>query len=61
MAAVRSLARAQRRSMGTVLSDLARRGLASDRRLTDGPGGFPAFDLPSDPGVLTVETVRAAS
>ncbi len=60
MDAVRSLARAQHRSMGTVLSDLARRGLNAERRLADGAGGFPTFDHPPDVGTLTLETVRDA-
>ena len=58
--AVRSLARAQGRSMGTVLSELVRRALSPDRRLIDGPGGFPTFEVPTGAPPLTVETVRVA-
>ncbi|MBW3606420.1 MAG: ribbon-helix-helix protein, CopG family [Actinobacteria bacterium] len=58
--AVRSLARSQGRSMGVVLSELARRGLAPDHELIEGPGGFPAFESPRDARPLTVEGVHAA-
>lgn len=58
--AVRSLARSQRRSMGVVLSELARRGLTPDQHLVEGPGGFPAFERPPDARPLTVETVHTA-
>lgn len=58
--AVRSLARAQGRSLGSVLSDLVRRALVPDTRLAQGPGGFPTFTPPNGTPPLTVEAVRAA-
>jgi hypothetical protein len=60
LAAARSLARAQGRSVGVVLSELARRGLAPIPRLGTGSGGFPTFEPPPDAPPLTVEAVRAA-
>lgn len=59
LAAVRSLARAQGRSLGSVLSELVRRGLAPARQLQHGPGGFPTFEAPSGAAPLTIEAVRA--
>lgn len=58
--AVRSLARMQRRSMGTVLSELARRALTPEQHGGVGPGGFPSFELPADAPPLTLDAVRAA-
>ena len=61
LAAVRSLARAQGRSMGAVLSALARRGLADRTKIaedTSGSGGFPVFDVPSGGRPITSEMVR---
>ena len=64
LAAVRSLARAQGRSLGIVISDLVRRGLApavrAEQGLEQGPGGFPTFVPPLGARPLTAETVRAA-
>ena len=60
LAAVRSLARAQGRSLGLVLSDLVRRALAPGSRIEEGPGGFPTFEPAVGTAPLTVETVQAA-
>jgi hypothetical protein len=60
LAAARSLARAQGRSMGAVLSALARRGLADDTQITAPTGGFPVFDVPAGGRPITSEMVRAA-
>ena len=60
LAAVRSLARAQGRTFGVVLSDLARRALAPESRIRQGPGGFPTFAPPAGAAPLTVETVHDA-
>lgn len=59
LTAARSLARSQRRSIGTVLSELARRGLNPSSPTTAGPGGFPAFATADGPPI-TSESVRAA-
>ncbi|HYU42030.1 MAG TPA: antitoxin [Vicinamibacteria bacterium] len=56
--AARSLARSQRRSLGRVLSDLARRGLAPRRE--DSRRGFPVFQVSPDAPPLTSETVARA-
>jgi len=58
--AARSLARARGLSLGAVLSQLARRGLAPEQRLGSSPSGFPTFTPGPDAPVLTVESVRAA-
>jgi hypothetical protein len=60
LAAVRSLARVQGRSLGVVISDLVRRGLSPVTTIDQGPRGFPSFEAPPGAPPLTVETVRAA-
>jgi hypothetical protein len=60
LAAVRSLARVQGRSLGMVISDLVRRGLSPVSRIDQGPGSFPIFEPPPGAPPLTIETVRAA-
>lgn len=57
--AARSLAKQQNRTLGTVVSELARRGLrprigAAER------GGFPIVELPKDAKPVTPEMVAAA-
>jgi hypothetical protein len=59
LTAARSLARAQGRSIGAVLSDLARRGL-SDSLEVRGDDDFPVFAVPADGRPITSEMVRAA-
>jgi hypothetical protein len=56
--AARSLAEAENRSVGKVLSDLARKGLAPARPAKR--GGFPVFSVPEGAPPLTLEMVRAA-
>jgi len=56
--AARSLAEAEHRSVGKVLSELARKGLAPVRPAKR--GGFPVFSVPEDAPPLTLEMVRAA-
>lgn len=60
LAAARSLARAERRSLGAVLSRLARRGLHATVDTAAGSGGFPVFDVAPGGRPITSETVRAA-
>ncbi|MDQ3973624.1 MAG: antitoxin [Actinomycetota bacterium] len=57
--AARALARAEGRSVGEVLSELARRGLrpASRRRPR---GGFPTFSVPADAAPITPDDVARA-
>lgn len=60
LAAARSLATAEGRSVGAVLSSLARRGLHRDVARGTGAGGFPVFDVPAAGTPITSEAVRAA-
>jgi hypothetical protein len=59
MEAARSLARLERHSLGRVVSELARRGLAPRPARLSEEGGFPVFRV--DPGapVITGDMVRA--
>jgi predicted CopG family antitoxin len=57
--AARSLARAENKALGHVLSRLARRGLApraSQRRKR----GFPVFEVTPEASPITLEAVRRA-
>jgi hypothetical protein len=58
--AARSLARAEGRTVGEVLSALARKGLkpSAPRRRTR--SGLPTFDVPEGTAPLTPEMVREA-
>jgi hypothetical protein len=59
LAAARSVARAEGKSIGKVISDLARRGLAP-RRARRSRDGFPVFDVSDDAAPLTLEMVKRA-
>ncbi len=54
--AARALAASEGRSLGQVLSRLARRGLTHNLRVDD--ASFPTFMVPENAPVLTEETVR---
>ena len=54
-----SLAAERKSTIGRVLSDLARRGLAPTSRIGN-RGGFPVFDVPADAPPITSEMVRDA-
>ncbi len=56
--AARAQARAQRRSLGSVLSELARRGLLPRRE--GSRRGFPTFRVSAEAPVLTPQAVRRA-
>jgi hypothetical protein len=58
MTAARELAVAERRSLGAVISDLARRGLTPARVETDGP--LPVIRVPAGTPPITPEMVRRA-
>jgi hypothetical protein len=58
--AARALATAQRRSLGRVISDLARRGLAPRPERIGSEGGFPVFEVDADAPLITPEMVGAA-
>jgi len=58
MAAVRSLARQRRQTMGEVLSSLARRALAPQRRASV-RNGVPLFESSPGRSPVTMELVNA--
>lgn len=60
MAAVRSLAAAENRSFGAVLSDLARRALAPRENILVPDELFPSFRTRKGAAPVTPEMVRAA-
>ncbi len=59
MRAARHLAREQGRSLGEVVSELARRGLEPPREVRY-RGDFPVFEVREDAPPLTPEMVREA-
>lgn len=58
LAEARQMALAQGRSVGAVISDLARHGLRPIEIRFD--GRFPVFDVPHDAPTITSEHVAAA-
>lgn len=56
--AARALAEAERRSLGEVVSRLARRGLAPARTVARRRHGFPVVSLPKGSRPVTSEAVR---
>jgi hypothetical protein len=58
VAAARELAAANRRSLGAVVSDLARRGLTPAR--VDADGDLPVIRVPAGTPPITPEMVRRA-
>jgi hypothetical protein len=58
VAAARELAAGERRSLGSVISELARRGLTPARVVTD--GGLPVIRVPAGTPAITPEMVRRA-
>lgn len=58
----RILAREEGRSIGSVVSRLARSGLRGSGRVMTGSGAdaLPAFEVPENAEVITAETVRRA-
>lgn len=56
LAAARALAAAEGRSLGQVVSRLARRGMTSTSRVSD--IGLPIFTVPEDSPPLTLDAVR---
>lgn len=57
--AAASLAAERKSTVGKVLSELARRGLAPPAKVRE-RGGFPVFDVPEDAPPITPEMVREA-
>lgn len=56
----RSLATAERRSLGQVISDLARRGAQPRSDRIGEEDGFPVFRVPEDAPMITDEMVLTA-
>lgn len=56
----RSLARSEGKTIGEVVSELARKGLRPARVRRTGQVGIPTFDVPEDALPLTPEMVRQA-
>ena len=59
--AARALADAEGRSLGGVVSDLARRGLLPQESSLDDEDGFPVFQVGARAPVITGQMVQAAS
>lgn len=57
--AAKALARDERVSVGSVISRLARRGLAPAPVSTSGSKGFPVFEAPPDAAPITLDVVNA--
>ena len=55
----RASSRAQGRSLGSIVSELARRGLA-ERHWTSAQMGLPTFDVRPDSRPITLEMIREA-
>lgn len=58
VAAARELADAQKRSLGSVISELARRGLTPSK--IDASGTLPVIRVPAGTAPITAEMVRRA-
>ncbi|HTW97381.1 MAG TPA: hypothetical protein VMD59_01315, partial [Acidimicrobiales bacterium] len=58
--AARALARGEQRSLGEVVSDLARRGLAPRMVVIDDEDGFPVFHVGPDAPPITPDMVQGA-
>lgn len=60
LAAAKEIAHARGETTGTVISDLARKGLQNDRQSRRRPAAtFPVFDVPADAEALTFQGVEA--
>jgi len=59
LTAAKGVARARAVPVGKVLSDWARRGLQSARRIDEnGPAGLPVFRVSRDSRMITIDDVR---
>lgn len=59
-AAAKALAAHEGRSLGAVISELARKGLQPQRIASSSTSGFPVFDVAPDTPVITDEMVAKA-
>ena len=57
LAAARRIAQARSKSIGEVISELARRGLAG-RAKVSAHKGFPVFQVPRDASPITLDDVK---
>lgn len=57
--AARSLAQAEHKTVGKVLSELAKKGLRPQLRAAVS-SGFPVFEVPADTPPITLEMVKQA-
>jgi hypothetical protein len=57
LSAARAIAESEKRSVGSVISELARRGLVPHQGARS---GFPTFDVPADAPPITPEMVQRA-
>jgi hypothetical protein len=57
LAAARAIAAAENRSLGSVISELARRGLTPLHQMT---GVFPTFNVPANAAPITPDMVDRA-
>jgi len=60
LAAARQLARYEQRALGSIVSDLIRRGLAPTPEPAGRTGGFPTFEIEADAPPITDEMVARA-
>lgn len=57
LASARAIASAENRSLGSVVSELAQRGLVPEQR---SDSGLPTFDVPNDAPAITPDLVDEA-
>lgn len=58
--AAKALAAQRKTSVGSVVSDLMRKGLRAAGKVCKGKGGFPVFEVPENARPVTLETVKLA-
>jgi hypothetical protein len=56
----KALAAQRRVSVGKVISELMRKGLSAETKITMGSGGFPIFQVPQNARPITLNTVQEA-
>jgi hypothetical protein len=59
LAAAKDLARSRGQTTGTVISELARKGLERSRPPRHSYQPFPVFEVPANAGPLTIQCVEA--
>ncbi len=56
--AAKQLAAAQSKSLGTVVSELARKGLKGSDQAPKTRNGFPVFDVPSNAKTFSLDDIK---